>query len=173
MTFKTNLLPGTDNTWELGSSSLGWKITKINIPTASTGTITYGPGTSGQVLRAAGGTDNRIYWGTISKSDVGLSNVENTKLSTWTGSSNITTIGTLSSGTVPWARLSGVPTTFTPSTHTHYWANIATTSAAAYNKAPEMATLKLNGNTSATAASTSNVTLVYDTTSQALNFVFA
>jgi hypothetical protein len=36
-----------------------------------------------------------------------------------------------------------------------------------------MATLKLNGNTSATAASTSNVTLVYDTTSQALNFVFA
>lgn len=107
------------------------------------------------------------------KSDVGLGNVENTALSTWAGSSNITTIGTLSSGTVPWARLSNVPSSFTPSAHTHYWANIATTSAAAYNAAPEMATLKLNGNTSATAASTSNVTLVYDTTSQALNFVFA
>ena len=54
-----------------------------------------------------------------------------------------------------------------------YWANIKISDAAAYNAAPEMATLKLNGNTSATAASTSNVTLVYDTTLQALNFVFA
>jgi hypothetical protein len=32
-------------------------------------------------------------WSTVSKTDVGLSNVENTALSTWTGSSNITTIG--------------------------------------------------------------------------------
>lgn len=31
--------------------------------------------------------------------DVGLSNVENTKLSTWAGTSNITTVGTISSGT--------------------------------------------------------------------------
>lgn len=107
------------------------------------------------------------------KSDVGLGNVENTALSTWAGSGSITTIGTLSSGTVPWARLSNVPSSFTPSAHTHYWANIATTSAAAYNTAPEMATLKLNGNTSATTASTSNVTLVFDATTQALNFVFA
>jgi hypothetical protein len=36
-----------------------------------------------------------------------------------------------------------------------------------------MATLKLNGNTSATAASTSNVSLIFDTTTNALNFVFA
>ena len=48
-------------------------------------------------------------WDTVTKSDVGLGNVENTALSTWAGSSNITTIGTLSSGTVPWARLSNVP----------------------------------------------------------------
>ena len=58
-------------------------------------------------------------WSTVTQSDVGLSNVENTKLSTWTGSSKITTIGTLSSGTVPWARLSNIPTTFTPAAHTH------------------------------------------------------
>ena len=58
MTFKTNLLPGTDNTWELGSSSLGWKITKINIPTTSGGT-TYGSGSAGQVLTSNGTT---IYW---------------------------------------------------------------------------------------------------------------
>lgn len=107
------------------------------------------------------------------KSDVGLGNVENTALSTWAGSGNITTIGTLSSGTVPWARLSNVPSSFTPSAHTHYWASVETTSAATYNTAPEMATLKLNGNTSASAASTSNVTLVFDATLQALNFVFA
>ena len=34
-------------------------------------------------------------WLTISKSKVGLSSVENTALSTWAGSSNITTVGTL------------------------------------------------------------------------------
>ena len=49
-------------------------------------------------------------WVTLSNSDVGLGNVENTKLSTWTGSSNITTIGTLSSGIIPWSLLSSVPT---------------------------------------------------------------
>jgi len=42
-------------------------------------------------------------------------------------------------------------------THTFYWADVQTTTAATYNKAPELAILKLNGNTSATAASTSNV----------------
>ena len=101
--------------------------TTINAPTSSGGT-TYGPGTSGQVLKSNG---TSVYWGTDSNSvtgvkgnsessyrtgnvnitaaNIGLGNVENTKLSTWAGSSNITTIGTLSSGTVPWARLSNVP----------------------------------------------------------------
>lgn len=103
------------------------QITAVNAPTVSNGT-TYGPGTSGQVLKSNG---TSIYWGTDSNSvtgvkgnsesnyrtgnvnitaaNIGLGNVENTKLSTWAGSSNITTIGTLSSGTVPWARLSNVP----------------------------------------------------------------
>ena len=39
-------------------------------------------------------------WSTVTKSDVGLGNVENTALSTWAGSSNITTVGTLTSLTV-------------------------------------------------------------------------
>ena len=43
-------------------------------------------------------TDTKIASG-INKSKVGLSNVENTALSTWTGSNNITTLGTISSGT--------------------------------------------------------------------------
>jgi len=38
-------------------------------------------------------------WSTVSKSDVGLGNVENTALSTWAGSTNITTLGTVATGT--------------------------------------------------------------------------
>ena len=37
-------------------------------------------------------------WQTLSKSSVGLSNVENTALSTWGGSSNVVTVGTVASG---------------------------------------------------------------------------
>ena len=48
-------------------------------------------------------------WLNISANKVGLGNVQNTALSTWAGSSFITAVGTLSSGTVPWARLSGIP----------------------------------------------------------------
>jgi hypothetical protein len=43
-------------------------------------------------------TDAKIASG-INKSKVGLSNVENTALSTWTGSNNITSLGTILSGT--------------------------------------------------------------------------
>lgn len=35
----------------------------------------------------------------VSKSDLGLGNVENTALSTWAGSTNVTTLGTISTGT--------------------------------------------------------------------------
>jgi hypothetical protein len=45
---------------------------------------------------------------TLSNSDVGLGNVENTALSTWAGSTNITTLGTISAGTVPAANVSGL-----------------------------------------------------------------
>jgi hypothetical protein len=45
--------------------------------------------------------------------------------------------------------------------------------AASYNKTPEVANIKLNGNTSATAASTKNVQLVYDASLEVLNFVFS
>jgi hypothetical protein len=64
---------------------------------------------------AIGGTSSYIYWdgskfvkkdlgtlafkSSLSKSDVGLGNVENTALSTWTGSTNITTVGTITTGT--------------------------------------------------------------------------
>lgn len=38
-------------------------------------------------------------WQTLDKTAVGLSNVENTALSTWAGSTNITTLGTIATGT--------------------------------------------------------------------------
>lgn len=43
-------------------------------------------------------TDAKLASG-INKSKIGLSNVENTALSTWAGSNNLTTVGTISSGT--------------------------------------------------------------------------
>ena len=54
-------------------------------------------GTSGQYLKSNG--NSAPTWETFSASTVGLGNVENTKLSTWAGSSNITTVGTISTGT--------------------------------------------------------------------------
>jgi hypothetical protein len=53
-------------------------------------------GTTGQVLRSDG-TD--ATWQTLTKSDINLGNVENTTLSTWTGTTNITTLGTITTGT--------------------------------------------------------------------------
>ena len=38
-------------------------------------------------------------WSAVTKADVGLANVENTALSTWAGSTNITTLGTITAGT--------------------------------------------------------------------------
>ena len=72
-------------------------------------------GTLGAVTGVKGNAENSYRIGNvnITKANIGLGNVENTKLSTWTGTSNITTIGTLSTGTVPWARLSDIPTSST------------------------------------------------------------
>lgn len=52
-----------------------------------------------QVLSVFGRTGAVVAQaGDYSKSDVGLGNVENTALSTWAGSSNLTTVGTLTGG---------------------------------------------------------------------------
>lgn len=75
-------------------------------------------GTSGQVLKSNG---NSVYWDNdnnsvtgvkgnfessyrtgqvnITKGNIGLGNVENTALSTWTGSTSIATLGTITAGT--------------------------------------------------------------------------
>ena len=53
-------------------------------------------GNSGKFLTTDGSTPS---WSSITKSTVGLGNVENTAISTWSGSSSITTVGTITSGT--------------------------------------------------------------------------
>jgi len=56
-------------------------------------------------------------WQTLDKSAVGLGNVENTALSSWAGSTSITTLGTVTAGSFPWANVSGKPSTYAPSSH--------------------------------------------------------
>jgi hypothetical protein len=47
----------------------------------------------------------------MARTNLGLGSVENTALSSWAGTGNITTVGTLSSGSVPYSLLTGtVPT---------------------------------------------------------------
>lgn len=55
-----------------------------------------------------GAVANAPILDTVTKSDVGLGSVENTALSTWAGSTSITTLGTISTGTVPAANVSGL-----------------------------------------------------------------
>ncbi len=101
-------------------------LTDIASITASQGDIIYfngtnwvnlSPGTSGQFLKTlgaganptwdtAGGSGDLLASNNLSdldntstaKTNLGLDNVENTALSTWTGSSNLTTLGTIGTG---------------------------------------------------------------------------
>lgn len=85
----------------------------LSNPMTTLGDMIYG-GTSGVATRLTGSTSaTKVFlsqtgtgtasaipaWSSVTKTDVGLSNVENTALSTWAGSTNITTLGTISSGT--------------------------------------------------------------------------
>ena len=106
-----------------GSSGAATKTTNtLNIPNytfdglspmTTLGDTIY-EGSGGVALRLAGNTTTTKrflsqtgtgtvsaapVWSAVTKSDVGLSNVENTALSTWDGSTNITTLGTITSGT--------------------------------------------------------------------------
>ena len=82
-------------------------------PMTTLGDIIYGD-TGGTPTRLAGNTTSTKQflsqtgtgtvsaapsWATLTKTDVGLGNVENTALSTWAGSTNITTLGTIATGT--------------------------------------------------------------------------
>lgn len=85
---KSTSLAGGNNTTLLGSIP-------YQSNTDTTTLLSPNTTTTKQFLSQTGtGTNGAVpAWSAVSKSDVGLSNVENTALSTWAGSSNITTIG--------------------------------------------------------------------------------
>jgi hypothetical protein len=85
----THYIGTTSITYNRASASQ--TLTGVSID-GNAGTVTNGVVTTGSYSDPS--------WLTISKSKVGLSAVENTALSTWAGSSNITTVGTLGSLTV-------------------------------------------------------------------------
>lgn len=70
--------------------------------TAATTLTTLAPNstTTRKFLRQVGANNAATApaWDTVTKTDVGLSNVENTALSTWAGTTNITTLGTITTG---------------------------------------------------------------------------
>ena len=82
-------------------------------PITTLGDIVYGSGTNAATRLAGNTTATKNFlsqtgtgsvsaapsWSTVSKSDVGLGSVENTALSTWAGTSSITTLGTIATGT--------------------------------------------------------------------------
>ncbi len=95
-----------------GVSSLSGFFNVIS-PMTTLGDVIYG-GSSGSGTRLAGNTTTTRkflnstgsaglatapIWDTVTKTDVGLSNVENTALSTWAGSTSLTTLGTITTGT--------------------------------------------------------------------------
>lgn len=100
-TAPAGLLTGTALSNNVVSSSL----TSVGVLANLTVTNTI----NGSVNGNAGTVTNGVYtngnysdptWLTISKTKVGLGNVENTALSTWTGSANIATVGVLTSGSI-------------------------------------------------------------------------
>ena len=70
--------------------------------TAATTLTTLAPNstTTRKFLRQVGANNAATAptWDTVTKTDVGLSNVENTALSTWAGTNKITTLGTITTG---------------------------------------------------------------------------
>ena len=99
----TGLTASTVPIASLVSGDFSGKITSgtysISI-TGNAGTVTNGVYTNVAYV-------DPMFINSLSKSKVGLGNVENTALSTWAGSGNITTVGTLSAGVVPTSLLSG------------------------------------------------------------------
>ena len=118
-TSASNISSGTLNAARLPSVNIGTTVVDL---TRASGSLSL---TGISIDGNAGTVTNGVYttgsysdpsWLTISKSKVGLGSVENTALSTWAGSTNITTLGTISTGTVPAANVSGLAASATTDT---------------------------------------------------------
>ena len=61
----------------------------------------------GQTIKAH--TDTKTNPHNVTKTQVGLGNVENVALSSWTGTTKIAKVGTLTNGSIPWSLIDGGP----------------------------------------------------------------
>lgn len=58
----------------------------------------FSGGVNGEFVKRDSSSATGASWAAITKSDIGLANVENTALSTWIGSTSLTTLGTIGAG---------------------------------------------------------------------------
>jgi len=101
----TGFLKGNGSNISFDNSTYLTSISGLNISllTNDSGYITAAA-LSGYEPVISAGTTSQYWrgdksWQTLDKSAVGLGNVENTALSTWAGSTNLTTLGTVATGT--------------------------------------------------------------------------
>jgi len=90
-----NLNAGTYNNATISGGSLsGGAVSGGSLNTTAVNGVT-----TANIVVTTGSYADPVWITSLSKSKVGLGNVENTALSTWAGSANITTLGTITSGT--------------------------------------------------------------------------
>lgn len=92
--------PGTTDSLTEGSVNLYFTQARARASISVSGSLSYNSSTGvlsfTDAVTSVAGKTGAV---TLAKGDVGLGNVENTALSTWAGSANITTLGTISTGT--------------------------------------------------------------------------
>lgn len=91
--------PGTTDSVTEGSTNLYFTQARARQSISASGSISYNNSTGvisfTESVTSVAGKTGAV---TLAKGDVGLGNVENTALSTWTGSTAITTLGTIATG---------------------------------------------------------------------------
>jgi hypothetical protein len=91
--------PGSTDSVTEGSTNLYFTQARARASISATGSLSYNSATGvlsyTESVSSVAGKTGAV---TLVKGDVGLGNVENTALSTWAGSTNITTLGTISTG---------------------------------------------------------------------------
>jgi len=107
----TGLVAWTGSAWAAAtvSAPLAYSAGTLSIPAASSSVSGYLSSTDWTVFNGkepaiSAGTTSQYWrgdksWQTLDKAAVGLGSVENTALSTWAGSTNLVTLGTIGTGT--------------------------------------------------------------------------
>jgi hypothetical protein len=92
--------PGSTDAVAEGSVNLYFTEARARNSISATGSLSYDAATGvisfTDAVTSVAGKTGAV---TLDKADVGLGNVENTALSTWAGSTNLTTLGTITTGT--------------------------------------------------------------------------